>query len=83
MVNWKVRFKNKVFWVAFIPAVILLIQSVCKIFGLDIDLTELQSSLLDVVDALFVCLALIGFVTDPTTKGTGDSVQALMYDEPK
>ena len=44
-INWLVRIKNKAFWVAFVPAVLLLIQTVLTLLGLghdadaDMDLT--------------------------------------------
>lgn len=34
MINWKVRIKNKNFWLAIIPAVLLLITQVGAIFGI-------------------------------------------------
>ena len=83
MINWTVRFRNKAFWVALIPAVLLLIQVVAAVFGYALDLGELGNRLLDVVNALFAVLAILGVVTDPTTKGVGDSAQALTYDRPK
>lgn len=83
MINWTVRFRNKAFWVALIPAVLLLIQVVAAVFGYTLDLGELGNRLLDVVNALFAVLAILGVVTDPTTKGVGDSTQALTYDRPK
>lgn len=83
MINWAVRFKNKAFWVSFIPAVLLLIQVIAAVFGYTLDLGDLGNKLLDVVNALFVVLALLGIVTDPTTKGISDSNQALTYTEPK
>ena len=52
-------------------------------FGFTLDLGELGDRLLDVVNALFAVLALLGVVADPTTKGVGDSAQALTYDKPK
>ena len=82
-INWKVRFKNKTFWVAFIPAVLVLIQSVANVFGFTLNLSELGNALLAVVEAVFVVLAILGIVTDPTTKGVSDSAQALTYDKPK
>lgn len=82
-VNWKVRFKNKAFWTALIPAMVLLIQAVCALFGLSVDLSDLGTKLLAVVDALFVVLAILGIVTDHTTKGLSDSEQAMSYTEPK
>lgn len=83
MINWTVRFRNKAFWVALIPAVLLLIQVVAAVFGYALDLGELGNRLLDVVNALFAVLAILGVVTDPTTRGVGDSAQALTYDKPK
>ena len=83
MINWTVRFRNKTFWLALIPAVLLLIQVVAAVFGYTLDLGELGNRLLDVVIALFAVLAILGVVTDPTTKGVGDSAQALTYDRPK
>nr|DAQ38639.1 MAG TPA: holin [Caudoviricetes sp.] len=35
MINWVVRIKNKNFWLAFIPAVLLLVQTVAAVFGYD------------------------------------------------
>ena len=83
MLNWTVRFKNKTFWLSFIPAVLLLIQVVAAVFGYTLDLGGLGDRLLDVVNALFAELALLGIVADPTTKGVGDSAQAMTYDKPK
>lgn len=82
-INWVVRIKNKAFWVALIPAVLLLIQAAGAVFGYTIDLGNLGNKLLDVVNAVFALLALLGVVTDPTTKGITDSDQALTYTEPK
>ena len=76
-INWVVRIKNKAFWVALIPAVLLLIQVVAAVFG------YLGNKLLDVVNAVFAVLVILGVVTDPTTKGITDSDQALTYTEPK
>lgn len=81
-INWRVRIKNKAFWLAIIPAVLLLIQAVAAVFGYKLDFADLQGKLLSVVEAVFVVLAILGIVVDPTTKGLGDSVRALGYDEP-
>ena len=82
-INWIVRIKNKAFWVALIPAVLLLIQVIAAVFGFTLDLGDLGNRLLDVVNALFSVLVILGIVTDPTTSGVGDSTQALTYTEPK
>ena len=82
MINWKVRFKNKSFWLALIPAVLLLIQAVAAVFGFTLDFGELSDKLLAVVNAVFVVLTILGIVVDPTTEGTGDRGGALGYDKP-
>ena len=83
MINWTERIKNKSFWVAIIPAVLLLVQVVAAVFGFTLDLGDLGNKLLDVVNAVFSVLVILGVVTDPTTQGIGDSKQALTYNEPK
>lgn len=83
MINWKVRIKNKLFWLSIIPALLLLIQSLASVFGYNFDFTELQSKLLAVVEAVFTVLVILGIVTDPTTEGMQDSKLALTYEEPK
>lgn len=83
MINWTVRIKNKNFWLALIPALLLLVQVVAEVFGLHIDLGALGDKLLAVVNALFAVLAILGIVTDPTTAGVSDSAQALTYTAPK
>lgn len=83
MINWTVRFKNKSFWLSFIPAVLLLVQVVAALFGFELDLGDIGNRLIDVVNAVFAVLAILGIVTDPTTSGVTDSKQALTYDKPK
>lgn len=83
MINWKVRIKNKAFWLSLIPALLLLIQAVAYVFGFSLDLSEMGDKLLAVVNALFTVLAILGVVTDPTTAGVSDSAQALTYEKPK
>ena len=82
-INWKVRIKNKVFWLALIPALLLLAQVVAAVFGIDLNLDALGDKLLAVVNALFAVLTILGVVTDPTTAGISDSRQAMEYDKPK
>lgn len=83
MINWKVRIKNKNFWLAIIPAVLLLIQVVLDVFGVAIDFGQLNEKLIAVVNAVFVVLAILGIVTDPTTAGVSDSTLAMTYEIPK
>lgn len=83
MINWTVRIRNKAFWMAIIPALILLAQSIAAVFGYELELANLSDKLIAVINALFVVLALLGVVNDPTTSGISDSEQAMTYTEPK
>lgn len=83
MINWKVRIRNKSFWLALVPAALLLVQAVLACFGVSWDYSQVSEELLGVVNSLFAVLAIVGVVADPTTEGIGDSERALTYDEPK
>lgn len=83
MINWKVRFKNRQFWLSFIPALLLLAQVLASLLGFPLELEGTADKLLELVNALFAVLALLGVVNDPTTAGAADSAEALGYAEPK
>ena len=82
-INWLVRVKNKAFWVALIPTLLLLAQQVCGMFGVDIQIANLQDNLLSIVGTLFTLLAILGIIVDPTTDGISDSNTAMTYKEPR
>ncbi|MBQ5655917.1 MAG: phage holin [Bacteroidaceae bacterium] len=83
-INWKVRFKNKNFWLALIPAVLLLATQICALFGVELEVAGLSDQLAAIVTSVFAVLAILGIVNDPTTKGfLSDSSQAMSYTEPK
>lgn len=75
--------KNKTFWVAFIPAVLLLVQVLLALFGIQWQPETLNDRLLDVVNAAFGLLAAMGIVVDPTTAGIADSDRAMTYTKPR
>ena len=79
MINWRVRVRNKSFWITLIPALIVLVQVVANLFGVKLDLSDLQEKILAVVNAIFVVLSILGIVTDPTTPGVADSERAKTY----
>lgn len=83
MINWTVRIKNKNFWLAVIPAVLLLVQTVAAVFGYSLDLGEIGNRLIAVINAVFGVLVVLGVVNDPTTAGISDSKQARGYNYPK
>lgn len=80
-INWQIRIKNKTFWLTLVPAVLLLVQAVSAPLGYTWDFVVLNQQLAAIVNALFAVLAILGVVTDPTTKGVGDSERALTYDD--
>ena len=82
-INWTVRLKNKAFWVAIVPAILLLIQQVCGMFGINIEIAGLSDQLLAIIGTVFGILSLIGIVNDPTVATLSDSNQAMTYTEPK
>lgn len=73
MINFKLRLKNKATLVALISAVSLMLQQ----FGLHI-----PSNIQEGVNTFVGILVILGIVTDPTTKGIGDSERALRYEKP-
>lgn len=83
MLNWTVRFKNKNFWLSFVPAVLLLVQVCLAPFGYEWDFGVLNQQLAAIINAVFGVLAILGVVTDPTTAGVSDSTQAMTYTAPK
>ena len=82
-INWTVRLKNKAFWVAIVPAILLLIQQVCGMFCINIEIAGLSDQLLAIIGTVFAILSLIGIVNDPTVATLSDSNQAMTYTEPK
>ena len=82
-INWKVRLKNKIFWVSIIPALLLLIQQICSLFGVTLDFSDLSDKLIAITGTVFSALALLGIVNDPTTQGLSDSARAMTYEKPK
>jgi len=82
MINWKVRIRNKQFWMSLIPAMALVVQAAAAVFGWELDFSSLTGKILTVVDAVFAVLVILGIVVDPTTAGVGDSERAMGYEEP-
>ena len=74
MINFKLRLQNKATLVALISAVFLMLQQ----FGLHV-----PNNIQEGINTLVGILVILGIITDPTTKGIGDSEQALSYQEPK
>ncbi|QGG60070.1 phage holin [Loigolactobacillus bifermentans] len=70
--DWKARVKNKTFWVALVPAVLLLLQVIAVPFGYKLDIVILSKQLLGIINAVFGVLVILGIIADPTTTGITD-----------
>lgn len=83
MINLKVRMKNKLFWLALVPAFLLIAQKVAGWFGYELAADLIGEEATNFINAVFALLVILGIVVDPTTDGFKDSQQALRYRSPK
>lgn len=72
MIDWKTRVKNKTFWVTFIPTLLILIQVALVPFGYKFEIEPLNTELLNIVNAAFALLMVLGVINDPTIRGISD-----------
>jgi len=72
MMDWKTRIKNKTFWLALVPAILLLAQVIAVPFGYKFNIDQVNKQLLDIINAAFGVLTIVGVVADPTTAGITD-----------
>lgn len=80
-INWKVRLRNKQFWIATIALLAVLANQIAAVFGQDITVYSEQAT--EIAETILLILSGIGIIVDPTTKGVKDSEQAMEYTEPK
>ena len=86
-INWKIRFKNPVFYMQLILAVLTPVLAYMGLTVKDLNTwAAVGNVLLQAVSNPYV-LALVlvsvwNAVNDPTTTGISDSANALTYDEP-
>lgn len=79
-INWKVRFKNKVWLSTFISLIIGFVYNILAMF--DIAPVITQNAVTQVVGQVLTLLGLLGVLVDPTTEGVNDSNRAMAYEEP-
>lgn len=79
-VNWKVRFKNKVWLTSFISLVVGFVFNILKMFEIVPAVTE--NLIMEIVGQFLTFLGLFGVIVDPTTAGMNDSIRAMGYVEP-
>lgn len=78
--NWKVRFKNKVWLGMFLSLIVGFIFNLLKMFEVYPPFTE--NTVMNIINQALTFLGLIGVIVDPTTAGIEDSNRAMGYDEP-
>lgn len=71
-IDWKSRVSNKSFWIALIPALLILAQFVLKVLGVEVDVSAMEGDAIDLVNAVFSVLAIFGIVVDTSTEGILD-----------
>jgi phi LC3 family holin len=74
-INWKVRLRNKTFWLTLVPLLVLLTQQ--------LGLNWVPENWESIFGTIMAILTVVGIINDPTTAGVKDSAQALTYYEPK
>ena len=79
-INWKIRFKNKVWLGSFLSLIVGLVYSMLALFDAFSSVT--QNLVVQLLNQVLTFLGLIGVIVDPTTAGIGDSERAMGYDEP-
>ena len=79
-INWKVRFKNKVWLGSFFSLVVGFIYSLLALF--DVFPAVTQNLVVQLLNQVLTFLGLIGVIVDPTTAGLEDSNRAMGYEEP-
>lgn len=79
-INWKVRFKNKVWLAALIALVVKFVFEGLAMFDIAPAVTE--DWVMDFANGVLTLLTMLGVIVDPTTVGIGDSHRALEYTEP-
>jgi len=79
-INWKVRFKNRVWLGSFLSLIVGFIYSMLALFDIFPQVT--QNLVVQLLNQVLTFLGLIGVIVDPTTAGLGDSDRAMGYEEP-
>ena len=78
--NWKVRFKNKVWLGSFFSLVVGFVYSLLALF--DVFPAVTQNLVVQLLNQVLTFLGLIGVIVDPTTAGLEDSDRAMGYEAP-
>ena len=74
-INWRIRLRNKTFWLTLVPLLVLLTQQ--------LGLNWVPENWESIFTTVMTISTVVGIINDPTTAGIKDSEQALAYSEPK
>ena len=74
-INWRVRLRNKTFWLTLVPLLVLLTQQ--------LGLKWVPENWESIFGTVMAILTVVGIINDPTTAGIKDSSQALAYNKPR
>lgn len=80
-INWKVRLKNPIFWVAITSAIATFVYTILGMFEIVPGISK--SDLIEMISVIISGLTTLGVLVDPTTAGISDSNQAMTYTKPK
>lgn len=80
MINWKLRFQNKVTLTALIAAIVSLGYKILAVFHVVPPVAE--NDLVEILWIVVDILVIFGVVNDPTTSGLSDSLRAKSYKKP-
>ena len=87
MINWKVRFKNPIFYIQLIISIMSPIFAYLGITAKDITTWEslfniFRQALSNPYILSLIAVSIYNAVVDPTTQGIGDSKRAISYNNP-
>ena len=82
-INWKIRIRNRQFWLGVVGAAGSFALSLANAFGSGVYASPWIEAIEGAAIAVLAVLTLLGVVVDPTTEGVGDSSQALQYEVPR
>jgi phi LC3 family holin len=72
-VNFKIRLRNKAFWIACIGLIVLVLQYIQGFIAVDFNVPLIEK----ILNAAVICAVTMGIIVDPTTPKIGDSEQVL------
>lgn len=80
-INWKVRFKNKIWVVGFLGTIVAFIYQILGMFDVVPSISKEQ--IIQLFGIIVNILVGFGVLIDPTTRGMSDSDRAMTYNRPR